>query len=264
MKNLILQPHIRSKIDARVDKILRDLGNPSPPLRLEDVRELLRLDLGYYQSSNDGIVRETIHCLTMAGKQLLARPALLFDALRKFSIKALYVPDRKRILIDETLPQHPCQHALASRRDGRRRASLTRCDAVPSKPAAPLLPVTRTSSLVPCTKTSFLRVGFNRRLPHVDRKSRFACTLRTRIAEPGKPAARHFRLESAGVNALFASRNGPSLHHHARHRHEKFEPYGADFNELAIGFPKFDLDVTAPDAKFSDYSRGQTVDLNNL
>ena len=46
MKNLILQPHIRKKIDARVDKILRDIGNPSPPLRLEEVRELLRLDLG--------------------------------------------------------------------------------------------------------------------------------------------------------------------------------------------------------------------------
>ena len=50
MKNLILQPAIRQKIDRRVDKILRDLGNPEPPLRLEDVRELLRLDLGYYQT----------------------------------------------------------------------------------------------------------------------------------------------------------------------------------------------------------------------
>jgi hypothetical protein len=105
MKNLILQPHIRKKIDARVDKILRDLGNPEPPLRLEEVRELLRLDLGYYQSDDDGILNETIHRLTMAGKQLIARPTLLFDALRKFSIKALYNPDRKRILIDETMPK---------------------------------------------------------------------------------------------------------------------------------------------------------------
>jgi hypothetical protein len=88
-----------------VDKILRDLGNPTPPLRLEEVRELLRLDLRYYHSDDNGIVDETIHRLTMAGKQLIARPTLLFDALRKFSIKALYNPDRKRILIDQTVPK---------------------------------------------------------------------------------------------------------------------------------------------------------------
>lgn len=38
MKNLILQPGVRQKIDRRVDKILSDLDNPEPPLRLEDVR----------------------------------------------------------------------------------------------------------------------------------------------------------------------------------------------------------------------------------
>lgn len=49
MQNIILQPSIRQKIDKRVDKILHDLDMPEPPLRLDDVRELLRLDLGYYQ-----------------------------------------------------------------------------------------------------------------------------------------------------------------------------------------------------------------------
>jgi hypothetical protein len=42
MKNLILQPDVRRKIDVRVDKILRDLGDPKPPLRLEDVAVYLR------------------------------------------------------------------------------------------------------------------------------------------------------------------------------------------------------------------------------
>ena len=41
-----LRPRIREDIVARTRKILRDLGEPEPPLRLELVRELLKLDLG--------------------------------------------------------------------------------------------------------------------------------------------------------------------------------------------------------------------------
>ncbi len=108
MKNLNLVLSVREKIDRRVDKILRDLGTPNPPLRLEDVRELLRLHVSFYQTDDDGLMRRTVHNLVMAGKQMLARPALLLDVVRKCSIKALTVPDRKRILIDERL--HKAKH----------------------------------------------------------------------------------------------------------------------------------------------------------
>ena len=94
-----------------MEKILRDLGNPEPPLRLEDVRELLRLDLGYYQSDSDGVLQRAAHKLVMAGKQVFARPGLLLDIVKKRSIKALWVPDRRRILIDETL--HKAKHRWA-------------------------------------------------------------------------------------------------------------------------------------------------------
>ena len=111
MKNLILQPAIRQKIDRRVDKILRDLGNPEPPLRLEDVRELLRLHVGFYQTDNDGFLQRAVHNLVMAGKQTWARPSILLEVVRKRGIKALVVPDQKRILIDETL--HKAKHRWA-------------------------------------------------------------------------------------------------------------------------------------------------------
>ena len=91
-------------IDRRVEKILNDLDNPQPPLRLEDVRYLLELDLKYYSSTDDGIVQETLHRLTMSGKQLLNRPSLLVDAIKKFDLKALWQPDCKRILLDSQLP----------------------------------------------------------------------------------------------------------------------------------------------------------------
>jgi hypothetical protein len=99
----VLQRNARD-IDQQVAKVLRGLGALEPPIRLQDVRELLRLDLGYYSSSDTGLIRETISRLKVAGKQVIARPTILLDAIRKRDLKALYVPDRKRILLDSELP----------------------------------------------------------------------------------------------------------------------------------------------------------------
>ena len=44
-KNILLLPATMVDIDERVDRVLRGLGNPEPPLRLDDVRELLKFDL---------------------------------------------------------------------------------------------------------------------------------------------------------------------------------------------------------------------------
>lgn len=105
MRNLYLRKTTAAEIDEQVRKVLRGLGNPNPPLRLNDVRELLKLDRQYYSKDADGILRETISRLKVAGKQILRRPALLLDAIRKAELKALYVPDRKTILIDQTEPE---------------------------------------------------------------------------------------------------------------------------------------------------------------
>jgi Zn-dependent peptidase ImmA (M78 family) len=45
-----------------------------------------------------------VHKLMMAGKQVVSRPTLIWDVVKKLELKALYLPDRKRILIDNTLP----------------------------------------------------------------------------------------------------------------------------------------------------------------
>jgi Zn-dependent peptidase ImmA (M78 family) len=104
LHNRFLNERTARDIDRRVAKILKDLGDPEPPIRLEVVRELLRLDLAYYSSSDERVIAETIHRLTVGGKQILSRPALLLEALQKWDLKALWVPDRKRILIDAELP----------------------------------------------------------------------------------------------------------------------------------------------------------------
>lgn len=104
-KNLILTPKTSQDIDKRVDRILRGLGNPEPPLRLEDVRELLKLDRTFYTANNPGLAQEVINRIRVAGIQTWRRPTLIMDAIKKLSLKALYLPDRKRILLDGSLPE---------------------------------------------------------------------------------------------------------------------------------------------------------------
>lgn len=103
-KNLILPRKTVQDIDNRVERILRGLGNPEPPLRLEDVRELLNLDLAFYTANDPGIAQETISRIRVAAIQVYKRPTLLIEAIKKLDLKALYLPDRKRILLDGDLP----------------------------------------------------------------------------------------------------------------------------------------------------------------
>ncbi len=105
MQNIFLRERTAQDINNQVEKVLCDLGKPEPPVNLADVRELLRLDRHYYSSSEDGVLKEVAHRLKIAGKQVLARPALLGEVIKKWDLRALFLPDRKRILIDSTLPE---------------------------------------------------------------------------------------------------------------------------------------------------------------
>jgi hypothetical protein len=105
MRNVALGPRTVSDIDGQVGKILRGLGNPEPPIDLRMVRELLNLDRQFYSSTDDGFVREVFSRMKVAGLQVLQRPTLLKEAIQKLSLKALYLPDSKRILIDADVPQ---------------------------------------------------------------------------------------------------------------------------------------------------------------
>ena len=104
MRNILLEERSARDIDEVVAKILRDLENPRPPLPLEIVRDLLALDRAYYSSTNTDMLRETVHRLRIGAKQVIRRPSLLLDVVRKRDLRALWVPDRRRILIDSDLP----------------------------------------------------------------------------------------------------------------------------------------------------------------
>lgn len=104
MHNQLLDNRSANDIDQFVTKILADMGDPEPPIHLEVIRDLLELDLAYYSSKDSSAISETVHRLRLSGKQVLKRPTLLIDAIRKWDLKALWVPDRKRILMDSELP----------------------------------------------------------------------------------------------------------------------------------------------------------------
>ncbi|MEG3087428.1 ImmA/IrrE family metallo-endopeptidase [Sphingomonas sp. PB4P5] len=104
-KNVILKPRIAADVDARVARVIERLGNPEPPLTLLVVRESLKLDFSYFSGRDEGVLQETIAKLRVAGKQVIANPMLLLRAVRKFDLRALYLPDRRRILLDEDQPK---------------------------------------------------------------------------------------------------------------------------------------------------------------
>ena len=100
-----LKERVQRSIEARVAKLLRELGHPDPPLNLEVVRYLLNINLGYFQKDDNGILDRLAHRLKVTGHQASKRPTLIVDAIKKLDLKALWLPDKKSIMIDDTQPK---------------------------------------------------------------------------------------------------------------------------------------------------------------
>ncbi len=103
--NRLLNPKTAAAIDLRVEKLLKDLGNPAPPLSLSDTRKLLKLDLGYYSSDDDSWLREKVHQMKVAGKQVIERPSLILSVVKSLGLKGVLLADRRRILLDKEVPK---------------------------------------------------------------------------------------------------------------------------------------------------------------
>lgn len=121
MRNIIVGKLERIDFDDKIGRILKDLGSPEPPLNLDNVRELLKLDRQYYSSNDDSHLQEFVHVMMMAGKQVFQNPRRLLDVIKTAKISALWVPEKRQILIDRSAPQlkhrwmegHEISHSLA-------------------------------------------------------------------------------------------------------------------------------------------------------
>ena len=82
-----MKEHVGTKeqrdIEILVAKILKDVGQAEPPLDLNVVREVLRLDLKYYSSTDVGPLQEFAHRIKVAGKQLVANPSLMLEVIKR-------------------------------------------------------------------------------------------------------------------------------------------------------------------------------------
>ena len=104
MRNRYLSSGTELAINKQIAKVHRGLGDPTPPLDLQQVYTLLKLDSQFYKTTEDGIFRESVSRIRVGIIQVFNRPTLLFEAIKELNLKALYIPDKRRILIDAELP----------------------------------------------------------------------------------------------------------------------------------------------------------------
>lgn len=104
MRNQFLDNGTAQEIDKLVDRVHKDLGTIHGGVELTAIRDLLRLDLQYYTLDDPSLLQEVIHKMRLGAKQLIQRPALLLEAVVNFDLKGLFLPDRRRILLDSNLP----------------------------------------------------------------------------------------------------------------------------------------------------------------
>lgn len=104
MRNLYLRERIAAQIDSQVERILREIDCKEPPLRLEDVRAHLKLDLQYYTANDPGFIQEVVHRAKL-GMHEIAQTAMNFlQAVKRWDLKAAFFPESKRICIDKDSP----------------------------------------------------------------------------------------------------------------------------------------------------------------
>jgi hypothetical protein len=96
-----IDPFSAQDIDIAVDRILRDLGNPEPPLRLEDVRELLKLDLAYYSKTDLNLLDEISHKVVMAGNTIMSSAKGMMEVISKVGLRGILLPAERQIFIDD-------------------------------------------------------------------------------------------------------------------------------------------------------------------
>lgn len=90
-------------IDQAIDRILRDLGNPEPPLDLKDARALLKLDLTYYSKTDLNLLDEMSHRVKLAGQSIGTKAQSMWDVVKKVGLKGLILPEQRQIFIDDNV-----------------------------------------------------------------------------------------------------------------------------------------------------------------
>lgn len=98
-----IDPYAIPDIHERVDRLMRDLGWPEPPLRLEDVRALQQLDLTYYSKADLNLLDEMAHKARLAGNSIATSATKMVKVVQDHGLRGLLVRQGadKTIYIDD-------------------------------------------------------------------------------------------------------------------------------------------------------------------
>lgn len=108
-------PHEAADIKSHVRRLLRDLGNPEPPLDLNIVRDRLKLDLAYYSKEDLTLLDEFAHKMRVAGQYVGIKATSMAAVIKKSGLRAflLKASNQRRIFIDDQLPDLKHRHIQA-------------------------------------------------------------------------------------------------------------------------------------------------------
>ena len=95
------------EIKDKISRLLRDMGNPEPPLRLEEVRAQQKLDLTYYSKADLNLLDEIAHRTRLAGQSIGSTAMRMVDVVEEYGIRGLLMLNDgdKRIFIDNDVKQ---------------------------------------------------------------------------------------------------------------------------------------------------------------
>jgi len=89
----------RKEIDKIVEKILKDAGLGDPPIQIADILEHLKLNRQFYSLDDPNLLRRFAHRLQIGKRKVV-------NIVReKIRLAAVWLPDEKRILVDESQPK---------------------------------------------------------------------------------------------------------------------------------------------------------------
>lgn len=105
MNNLYLSPSTAKDIDQRVGRVLAGLGKIDLPLDPKRVLAHLGIERGWFDSTDFERMRwqEWERQLLAGGRAVAKSPMLFRDVVAECQLKAVYLPDQRRILIDSGL-----------------------------------------------------------------------------------------------------------------------------------------------------------------
>jgi hypothetical protein len=88
----------RKEIDRNVSRVLKDADIKTPPVKIEDILECIEIHRNFYDLDDPSLVQRVFHKIKVGGIKLKT-------ITEKISLSAIWMPDKKTIFIDKSLPR---------------------------------------------------------------------------------------------------------------------------------------------------------------